>query len=355
MRRLLTLILPWTAFLALLLLCSCSWQSYYPPADPSLPNAVAIDRALHVCSLTQGEQPFHLVLSIAPPEHATTDMSAQVELFWLNAVTYRIVIRSRDFSQVRIVNGSVVEEHDNGAFYPRWIQNFVDALLNPVPSLAALRKVPGTLPIGTAAHACISAADPALTTISDDPSTEQDPARVARICFQDADPKIVSTLSFSRSIWFDDFAPFGPQLVPYTLVNALPANLQIRGHIIRLERLAKADERLLKAHEFTQPARQILTKLVSESSVRSLLVYPENASLTVPLANESITIYVRTDRNGHVREAYRASSDNGADLYVAQDSVVRRALTYQFKPLVIDGIPFQMEAPLRLSSKFTMH
>jgi hypothetical protein len=282
-------------------------------------------------------------------------MSAQVELFWLNAVTYRIVIRSRDFSQVRIVNGSVVEEHDNGAFYPRWIQNFVDALLNPVPSLAALRKVPGTLPIGTAAHACISAADPALTTISDDPSTEQDPARVARICFQDADPKIVSTLSFSRSIWFDDFAPFGPQLVPYTLVNALPAKLQIRGHIIRLEPLAPADEKLLKAREFTPPARQILTSLAPESTARSMLLYPAGVSLPIPPVNESITIYVRTDRNGHVREAYRANSDSGADLYATQDSVVRRALTFQFKPLTINGIPFQMEAPLRVSSKFATH
>ena len=352
MRRLLTLILPGTASLAFLLLCGCALQTYFPPADPSLPNAVAIDRALHLCSLTQGEQPFHLVLSIAPPEHAPADMSAQIELFWLNAVTYRIVIRSRDFSQIRIVNGSVVEEHDTGGFYPRWIQNFVDALLNPVPSLNALRKVPGAIPIGTAAHACISTADPALSAASDTPAQEQDPARMERICFQDAEPKIVSTLSFSRSIWFDDFAPFGPQLVPYTLVNALPAKLRLRGHIIRLERLAQADEKLLKTRELTLPPRQMLTTLVSESRARSLLLYPSDASLHVPQANDSLTIYVRTDRSGHVREAYRATSDNGADLYATQDSVLRRALTFQFKPLVINGIPFQMEAPLRISSKF---
>jgi hypothetical protein len=356
MRRFLTLLCTLSklciASMALLALCSCSWQKYLPaPDDPTLPNVVAIDRALRLSSLTQGEQPFHLVLSVATPEHATGDMSAQVELSWLNPLTYRTVIRSRDFTQVRIVNSGVVEEHNTGAYYPRWIQNFVDALLEPIPNLATLRKIPGDIPIGPGAHACISTASSETAQPSGFVAPEPDPTRMARICFQGSEPRLASSLDFSRSIWFDDFASFGHQQVPHTLVNALPANLQARGHIIRLEPLSSSDQKLLKAHEYTPPAAQILTTTVPESTARSMLLSPSPEILAAPEPTHSITIYIRTDRTGKVREAYRANSDNAAALYSPEDPAVFRALTFRFKPLVMNGVPYQMEAPLSLPSK----
>jgi len=360
MRRLLTLplLLPklCIASLLLLALCSCSWQQYLPaPDDPPVPNAVAIDRALRVCSLTQGEQPFHLVLSVATPEHSANDMTAQIELYWLNPLTYRIVVHTRDFTQVRIVNQGAVEEHNTGDYYPRWVQNFVDALLDPVPNIASLRKIPGNVPIGSAAHACISTSDSSESADSNSPGPEPDPTRMARICFQDSEPRIASTLNFSRSIWFDNYAAFGNQQVPYTLVNALPANLQARGHITRLEPLSPADEPLLKAHEYTLPTDQVLTVLLPESTARSLLVYPASVTMPIPSASDSMTVYIRTDRTGKVREAYRANSDNGASLYAPQDPAVTRALGFRFKPYSRNGIPLQIEAPLRLSSKSFLH
>ncbi len=355
MRRLLTLpsLLPtsWTATFILLVLCGCSWQKFIPAADPTIPNGVAIDRALRVCSLTQGEQPFHLVLSITRPEHAVADMSAQIELSWLNPVTYRIAIRSHDFTQVRIVNGPVVEEHDTGPFYPRWIQNFVDALLNPIPNLAALRKIPGSIPIAAATHACISTVSDIANLSGDVPPESLDPTRLARVCFQDGDPKIASAMNFTRSVWFDDYAPFGSQQIPRTLVNALPGNLQLRAHIVRLEPLAPAEERLVKAHQFTPPARQVLTSLTSESIARSLLLYPSPSTLPEPAAGESITVYIRTDRTGQVREVYRANSDNAVDLYGVPETSLRRTFAFRFRPLLINGVAYQMEAPLRFPSK----
>ena len=46
-----------------------------------------------------------------------------------------------------------------------------------------------------------------------------------------------------------------------------------------------------------------------------------------------------------------ANSDNGASLYAPEDPAVTRALGFRFKPYSRNGIPLQMEAPLRLSSK----
>jgi hypothetical protein len=324
-----------------------------------LANDVAVDRALKLCSLTEGDQPYHLILEILPPAHSTTsarlsdshahnsrisDLHAQVEIFWLNPLTYRTEIRSRSFSQIRIVNAGVVEERNTGDFYPRWIQNFVDAILDPVPHAAKLRKVPGAVPIGVQAHACISGP----TAPNGDPS---DRTAIAQICFQDAEPRIASGVDFTRSVWFDDFAPFGGQMIPRTLINNLPANLLVRGLISVLEPLRKSDYALLKAREFTLPARKIQTTLVSGTMAQSLLASAARDWQPVESnggqAGAHMAIYIRTDRTGRVREAYRDSTDQ----FGLQDAAVARALTLKFKPLIVDGAPRQMEAPLLLPTR----
>jgi hypothetical protein len=350
------------ASIALSSLCGCSWEEIFPPTAPSLPNAIAVDRALRLCSLSEGNQPFHLILDITPPPHAAAylrgeDMRAQIEIFWLNAKTYRTIIRSHNFSQIRIVNGPVIEEHNAGDFYPRWIENFVDAILNPIPKVSMLRQIPGSVPVSVQSHACIS-------TQPSDVSDETG----AQICFQDAEPLIASGVDFTRSVWFDDFAPFGKQKIPRTVVNDLPANVLIHGQVTLLEPLHNSDYALLKAVELTSPDKRIATTLVSKTTAESLLedapspapgspsstFTPQSSTQRISLdtspAQERISsqssapaiVYIRTDRTGKVREAYRDSSDQ----YRMQDAAVARALTLQFKPLIINGVAHQMEAPL---------
>jgi hypothetical protein len=270
-------------------------------------------------------------------------MHAQIEVFWLNSITYRTVIRSRYFSQTRIVNGPVIEEHDTGDFFPRWIQNFVDAILDPVPKASILRKIPGSVPIGLQSHACISNPDPS--------DGGGDKTTSAQICFQDAEPRIASGVDFTRSVWFDDFAPFGKQQIARTLVNDLPANILVHGQISLLEPFPKWAYPLLKAAVFTAPAVQIRTTLVSASTAASMLdissgraLAPVSLDSSRHLTSERPTVYIRTDRTGRVREAYRDSSDQ----FGLQDTAVNRALELRFKPLVINGAPQQMEAPLVL-------
>jgi len=350
-----------SASIALSSLCGCSWEEIFPSNVHTLPNAVAVDRALRLCSLSEGEQPFHLVLEISPPgrpagssrgldsrglDPRVQNLRAHVEVFWLNPITYRTEIRSASFSQIRIVNGNVVEEHDTGDFYPRWIQNFVDAILNPVPQAARLAKVPGKIPIGTSSHACISSPTP--------PGAVPDETTTAQVCFQDAEPRLASGIDFSRSVWFDDFAPFGQQQIARTLVNDLPANVLVQGHVTLLEPLPNADYPLLRAKEFTLPSKQIRTDLVSRTTAQSLLKYAPGQSWrqvdlgpTDMQTGAQMTVYIRTDRSGRVREAYRDHSDQ----FGLQDAAVARAFTLKFKPLTVGGAPRQMEAPLAMPSK----
>ena len=344
------------ASLALSLLCGggLDLAKYFAADTATVPNAVAIDRALRQSALTQSEQPFHLVLSISPPAGGQADMSANIEIFWLNAVTYRTVIHSHDFTQTRIVNGSVIEEHDVGGFYPRWIENFVGALLDPVPQAAMLRKSKGTIAVDSSSHACISGTRSAV----------DDVAAVTRVCLQGKEPRITTSEDFTHYVAFDDFAPFGSQQIARTVVNDLPSNVLVRGRIVVLEPLAQSDYLLVKAGEFTLPEKRIETALVPVASAEAMLEAESaqkwNGFLMRPAGRRiagmsaktsegtesASAIYVRTDRTGKVREAYPDS----ADIYGLQKAAVSMALTLKFKPLVVNGVPRQMEAPLMLPS-----
>ncbi len=352
-------------------LCGCKWKEIFPPITPTLPNEVAVDRALKLCALTHSEKPFHLVLLVAPPprNHPSAnqtasflprpDMRATVELFWLNPITYRLVIHTSQFSQIRIVNGPMVEEENIGDFYPRWLQNFVDALLDPVPHLDVLRDQEGSIPISHEAHACISTPT--------NPHLGADETSLAQICFEGDQPLLASSLDYTRSVSFDDFQPFGTQLVPRTVINDLPANYLLRGRITVLKPLRQSDYPLLKALHFTPREQQFHTTLVPRSTALALLdpaslstpfepaphrlsqpvSYPLRGSVEPPppvATDTHAIVYIRTDRTGQVREAYPDS----ADVYHLQVAAVAQALTLKFKPLVVNGIPQQMEAPLEL-------
>lgn len=345
-----------SAYLVFGALCGCSWNDLFPARPATIANADAIDRALKTCSLTARDQPFHLVLEVTPPSDAeeparnlllARNYRAHIEIFWLNPITYRTVIRSRDFSQTRIVNGHVVEEHNTGDFYPRWIQNFVDAILDPIPRANVLRKISGSVPIGVQDHACISGDS-------------------AEVCFLDAEPRIATGSDPSRSIWFDNYAPFGQQQIARTLTSKLPGNLLLRAHILVLAPLDSSDYALLKAKEFTLPDKIIATELVSQSTAESRLQIAapgfEREPGTGPAANSNVrqsstspapdrsdrespaTVLVRTDRTGRVREAYRETPPELG----AADNAISRALALHFKPLIVNGTPRQMEAVVAL-------
>jgi len=280
------------------------------------------------------------------PEFAA--MQADVEIWWLNSITYRTEIRSATFRQTRIVNGGVVEEQNIGDFYPRWIQNFVDALFEPVPHLDKLRREPGDIPISQESHACISHGGP-------------DELSLTQLCFQGKQPLLASGVAFNRYVAFDNFVAFGQQLVPRTLINDLPANTLLRGEILLLESLPQAAYPLVKATRFTSPLQQIRTRLLARSEAEAMLIpqtlaapmpstglkklagYSKPAAYPMP-EKDPVLVYVRTDRTGRVREAYTDRND----VYNQHRGAVAKALQLRFRPLLVNGAPQQIEAPVEI-------
>ncbi len=287
-----------------------------------------------------------------PGHTASPAMHGSIEVLWAGPSRYKLMLTTPDFGQTKIVDGARVQETDTGDFLPRWLDDFVRALLEPVPqseSLGELKlkmygggimNMPGrpsvTIP------RCISKSD-RLGGISDETSE-------ARVCFDRSHAWIAAGQEFTRYVTFKDFRHFGKQMIPRTWLDDIPENIFLEGTITRLDKLDEEDARAIRVSEPTPPSGQIPTVFVSRQRIDHLkeplpeYEWPAENSEAV---EGWMILYVRTDRTGKIRESYWDSSDN----YKLQDAGVRLALLSKLKPLEVDGAPVQIEGPMVLHFK----
>lgn len=321
-------------------------------------NTALLQQSLRESVLIEGHQPFHLVLEIAPDTKpraharpAPSSMHGKVELFWSSRDHYRLVLNSPDFNQTRVVDGSQVEEHDEGNFYPRWLDNFVRMLLDPiprseVPNLIRQRltgggtfALPGRPPVTM----------PRCLEASERPDGITEETSIARVCFDASHPWYQGTLDFTRYVSLADYAPFGGQMIPRTWSDDIPENIFVEGKVTLLEKLSASDLKTIHVLNATPPKDQMRTAFLSRKDIGDHIANVPDYEWPPKddVLEGYMIVYVRTDRTGQVRESYWDSSDN----YGLQDAGVALALKSSLKPMVVDGIPVQMEGALVLHFK----
>ncbi len=277
-------------------------------------------------------------------------MHATVELFWASRDRYKLVLKSTTFSQTRIVEGAKVEEHDEGDFYSRWLDDFVRMLLDPVPHEQLPKLMQRLLTGGLLSVNGRLGKVPRCLVTSDRPGGITEETSVARICFDPENPWYQSTLTFTHYVELKDFQKFAGQMIPRTWSDDIPENIFVAGKVTLLKKLSKADGVAIHVSTPTPLSDQIKTVFLSRADVLSHIDnIPEfdwPAEDTEKLEGYMI-VYVRTDRAGNIRESYWSSSDN----YKLQDAGVQLALRSKLKPLLVDGAPVQIEGPLVLHFK----
>lgn len=322
-------------------------------------NAALLQRALRESVLINGRRPFHLMMDIAPavtdiPHHreVSPTLRGSMEVFWAAPDRYKLILDSPEFHQTKIVEGTQIEEHDEGDFYPRWLDNFVQALLNPVPQARLAMLMPQRLTGGGtfAMSGRVAFAMPRCLETSDRPGGITDETSIARICFDPTHPWYQGVLDFTRYVEFMDFAKFEGQMIPRTWSDDIPENLFVEGKVKTLETLSKADVDKIHVAVATPISGQMRTAFLARKDigehVESLPNFEWPAEDTETLDGYMI-VYVRTDRTGQIRESYWDSSDN----YKLQDAGVEFALKTKLKPLLMDGSAVQIEGPLVIHFK----
>jgi hypothetical protein len=314
-------------------------ESSAPPAERGDNVNAALDQALKTFSLTFDGKPFHAVMEI---ETAGEPYSGRIEVWWVKASKYRLAITSPKFSQVKTVNGDQVQEKNDGDFYPRWLENFVLAILDPLPMAENLRGrddvgAPRAEPTEGSEYCFIR--DGRHGGVVDEMSFGQ-------VCFWGRERDVDRAYGFSYTMIFSNWKKFEAKRVPRTYQTKVLDEDPVVAQLTVLEELKQPDETMFTIDSPTPAEQKISTTSFSTQQGESLIEKaPEIQWPPVREGNTQgfITVYVRTDRTGQVREAFKRNADQQRELATF---AIQQALNYKFKPLLADAVPQQIETTL---------
>jgi hypothetical protein len=296
----------------------------------------ALDRALKTSSLTTDGKPFHAIVDIGKP---VDEYSGRVEVWWAAPAMYRLQITSPKFSQLKVVNGDAVSEKNDGDYYPRWLENFVLAILDPIPNVQNFRGRGGVTTIGgNVVSGCI---------LRDDrPGGITDQMTWGQICLMGDEPRVKSVAATNFSLEYKDWQKFDKKQIARTVTSKMRGRADVVGYMTSLEEL-KADPGMFDVKDVTPLEQRIATGFVSTLTEESILEKAPVIEWPAVLDGKTegyMIVYARTDRTGQVRETAKINSDQNA----LEDVGIDQALRYKFKPLIKNGVPAQMEMPLVL-------
>jgi hypothetical protein len=230
------------------------------PGEKVDPGA-ALDRGLKISSLTVEGKPFHAVLEIGT---AGNPYSGRVEVWWVDVAKYRESIESPGFNQTKIVNGDRVEEKDTGDYYPRWLENFELALMNPIPMLDNFHSVGGKVFLGAnVTRSCIGR--------DDRPGGITDQMTWGQICFSGSEPHLLSVLTTTYGMTFSDWKGFVKKQIAHSYETDVLGFETVTGRLTKLEELKHPDETLFTVSEVTPVEQRISTVFVSTLKEESMV------------------------------------------------------------------------------------
>jgi hypothetical protein len=301
---------------------------------------VVLKRALSSSSLTYSGKPFHAVMEVGTPGSA---YSGRVEAWWVSDKKYRIDISSPAFHQTKTANGGQQRVKTEGDYYPRWLENFVQALMDPAwmaPNFS-----------GRTATSMIMNSVIQATSVSRDDRTNgiTDQMTEGRMYFAGPDFYLQSTSMFNNSMLFGDWVEFGNKKIARTYETSYLDRKKLGGHLVVLEELRHPNAKLFAVDGATLADQGVSTVFIPTAQEEDLL--EKAPDLQWPPVREGRTdgymiVFARTDRTGQVRETSEYSSHNqnpGLEQFGMEG-----ALKYKFKPLIVNGEAVQFETPLVL-------
>ena len=327
--------------------------------------AEAMEHAARISQLTYtGSTPFHLKATVAELDSPNSDYKAEIEEYWVAPNKWRRTIKAPDFSQTMIVNGQQVSELNQGDYYPFWLWNFVTAIFDLAP--AEIMQVNSPLPDITALQEQIAKKLPqGLNSLRFDTggscsritqSVGISPIHnsiVTNICFQNPPGLLTSIISPTFHADFADFKKFKDKQIARKISNNPEPGTKIEAKITELAELKNPDPAMFAVQSGTPVQERIATMQVSEEAARvQLQSSPDIAWQPVRdgKLKGTFSLVVMVDKQGHVRETWPLNSDNP----FPQDQARKAVAEWKFKPVVLDGVPAQMETILTFAFQTTL-
>lgn len=277
-----------------------------------------------------GTPPFHLRAELSPyrPGIEPADLTGTIEIWWVSPTQWKREVRSPQFHQLAIMNNGKEWQRNDGDYFPEWLREINDDLLDPIPDLDRVLDESG----GAASW----------QSFSTDGSVRKSVGCALSVS---------GLLTFGTCTgWggeFSDFETFGNRIIARTISAGEP---HATARITVLENLDPSSV------TFTPPPNTpssplIHTVILDEVSLRKNLQpgpppqWP--AVQDGPLEGLLTTTYVLVDRTGAVRNVGMILSDNP----FLNDAAKKFIGGLRFNPFVVNGEPVQVVSRITMPFK----
>ena len=294
-------------------------------------------------SLTSpGSQPFHLQLESTDTRQHDPQYNAEIEVWWAAPDKWRRQVKSPAFSQTAIQNGPHYSESNSSDYLPWWLYELIQESVDPVPILE-LKNEPA------------EPSDRGCQQWQSVYSKETEKIEIYNsVCFN-PDGTVGKLFTRTVSAEFGDFDHFGHKRVARKITVWPAGPAEVVADVTILEPLnPERNDALFAVSSDTGIGSQVRFLSVPESALVPAdgLATPNWPVLHNFPVTGAITINVKLDRNGDVREVGGIVSRN----VVMTDAAREQAKTWKFKPYWSDGSPVQVNAniTLRFQAKFEL-
>jgi len=312
----------------------------------SVPMGDALTKALEKNALTgAGARPFHIRVEVSEPENPQSPYQGTIEEWWLSPDKWRREVTAKGgMRQTIVVADGKQTEHDEGDYFPHWLQEFVTAIIDPVPD-AAQWTASGAMieqkimPDGRRSDACARA----QSKIGDGDNAVD---AFSNVCF-DGDGKLQFVGSPGYDMDFRGYRGFGKKQIARELTNDPEPGTKLVGNVTVLE-----DEQKANSVDFT-PLEMNDTTFHSVQADAALMrtLTADQPAIVWPAVRSGKTkgklaMYISADSTGQVREAWPLNSDNAG----LEDPAREQVQKWKLKPAVDHyGKAVQIEGGLGLT------
>jgi hypothetical protein len=251
--------------------------------------------------------------------------------------------------QTVVMAGGKKSEKDEGEYFPLWLRMFLNAVNEPIPNAAewstshfTIDQI--TMPDGRKSDACARAQGKlGIGERATDAFTV--------VCF-DGDGRLKSYVSPGYDMEFADFRGFEKKQIARVLSNDPEPGTHLVGKVEVLEELKGATDTLF-APLATNHERFRTARVGSEQMERMIAGNPPIEWPKVHSGNTKgkLAVYIATDADGNVREAWPLNSDNAG----LEDPVRAQVMKWTLKPAVDhDGNKLQVEGGIGFAFETTV-
>ncbi len=296
-----------------------------------------VKKAIEKSTLDQpGTKPFHLKATYAPSFERDKDSHriGEIEIWWQSPTKWRREVRSPEFHQIAIVEGSHQWQKNEGDYFPDWLRELAQAIVHPIPlsSDVLLQRVK----TAEVRHMPMAKQTNIEWEKTDGFSDEQGNGK-GYVALMDDTGLLFYTGGPGWDGQYHDFKDFHGRMIPRTVAAGY---VEVTAKITVLEDLSATPATFFDTNAPDGDTHPIETAVLDEVELRQNLVSGKSFSWP-PLAQGPLEGVVWTtvvlDRTGKIRDMIPPISDNPG----LKDAAEQQFRALQFRPVLRNGVPVQ--------------